>query len=81
MFHHIRFRSDTNHHPIHQSIVSSILSHIHQPQPPDKMAYLPDDIWYIICTLLWHDRSFNTLFNCACSGKQLASIALTNLYR
>ena len=46
-----------------------------------KMTYLPDDIWYMICTQLWHQRDSFTLFNCACSGKQLATMALTNLYR
>ncbi|MCJ1430061.1 hypothetical protein MMC29_007976 [Sticta canariensis] len=35
----------------------------------------------MVCTQLWHQRDFNTLFYCACSGKQLATIALTNLYR
>ncbi|MCJ1267316.1 hypothetical protein MMC22_007201 [Lobaria immixta] len=45
------------------------------------MAYLPDDILYMICAQLWHQQDFNTLFNCACSGKQLATVALTNLYR
>ena len=44
-------------------------------------SFLPDDILYMICTELWHFRDFNTLFNCACSGKQLALSALANLYR
>lgn len=45
------------------------------------MAYLPDDVWYIVCTHLWHQRDFKTLFNCVRSGKQLATIALKYLYR
>ncbi|MCJ1266352.1 hypothetical protein MMC22_006235 [Lobaria immixta] len=45
------------------------------------MPHLPYEIWYMICTQLCNQRDSITLFNCACSGKQLATIALTNLYR
>lgn len=44
------------------------------------MTYLLGEIWHLICSQLWHQRDFNTLFNCACSWKQLASIALPILY-
>lgn len=46
-----------------------------------KMPHLPDEILCIICTQLWQQEDFNTLFNCACSGKKLATAALSNLYR
>lgn len=42
---------------------------------------LPDDILYMICTQLWHQRDFDTLYHCSLSGKQLAVPALTNIYR
>ena len=45
------------------------------------MAFLPDEILYMICTQLRHQRALNTLLNCACSGKELAEAALKNLYR
>ncbi|MCJ1423974.1 hypothetical protein MMC29_001861 [Sticta canariensis] len=45
------------------------------------MVYLPDEVLYMICTQLWHQGDFQTLFRCACSGKRLAPIAITNLYR
>lgn len=45
------------------------------------MTYLPVDILYMVCTQLWHQRDSNTLYNCACSGKLLATIAVTLLYR
>ncbi|KAA6412831.1 MAG: hypothetical protein FRX48_03824 [Lasallia pustulata] len=44
-------------------------------------ASLPDDILHLICVQLWHQRDFDTLFNCAQAGKQLAAPALANLYR
>lgn len=46
-----------------------------------EMTSLPDDIWYMVCTELWYQQDFNTLFNCVCSGKQLANIAVIYLYR
>lgn len=42
---------------------------------------LPDDILHLICIQLWHQRDFNTLFNCALSCKRLAEPAVANLYR
>lgn len=45
------------------------------------MTYLPDDIWHMVCTHLWHQRDLNTLFKCICSGKQLAAIAVKYLYQ
>ena len=39
------------------------------------MTYLPDEILCKVCTELWHQRDFHTLFNCARSWKQLAVIA------
>lgn len=42
---------------------------------------LPDDILYLICTQIWESRDFNTLFNCALTGKQLAVPALSHIYR
>ncbi|KAL8877287.1 MAG: hypothetical protein Q9198_004668 [Flavoplaca austrocitrina] len=42
---------------------------------------LPDDILYMICTQLWHQRDFDTLYHGALAGKQLAVPALTNIYR
>lgn len=45
------------------------------------MASLPDDILYMICVQLYHQRDFNTLFSCACAGKRLSLPALMNLYR
>ena len=49
------------------------------------MTYLPDDIWYMICTELWAKAPtghFHTIQLCL-RRKQLAatSIALANLYR
>ena len=34
----------------------------------------------MICTQLKHERDLDSLFNCACSGKELALIALPILY-
>lgn len=42
---------------------------------------LPVDVLHLICEQLWHQRDFNTLFNCALSSRQLAIPALANLYR
>ena len=48
---------------------------------PMMLPTLPDDILYMICTQLWHQRDFDTLYHGALAGKQLAVPALTNLYR
>ena len=42
---------------------------------------LPDDILYLICAQIWELRDFNTLFNCALTGRQLAVPALSHIYR
>ena len=42
---------------------------------------LPNDILYLICTQLSEQKDFNTLFNCALTGRQLAVPALMHLYR
>lgn len=42
---------------------------------------LPDDVLYMICTQLWHQRDFDTLYHAALAGKQLAVPALANIYR
>ena len=42
---------------------------------------LPDDILYLLCFQLWEQRDFNTLYNCALSGRRLTVPALTHLYR
>lgn len=42
---------------------------------------LPDDIYHMICTELWHLRDFNSLFSCALASKQLATPAIRELYR
>lgn len=46
-----------------------------------KMNYLPDDILYMVFTELLDREDLGTLFNCACSSKRLATMALSNLYR
>ena len=42
---------------------------------------LPDDLLYMVCTKLWEQRDFDTLYHCARSTKQLADPALAHLYR
>lgn len=42
---------------------------------------LPEDILHLICEELRQRQDFATLFNCAVSSKQLAPLALSNLYR
>lgn len=47
-----------------------------------KMANsLPNDILFIVCSQLSQQRDFHTLLQCALTGKQLATPALTLLYR
>jgi len=48
-----------------------------------KMAevVLSDDILFLICDELRLAEDFATLFSCALAGKQLASLALSQLYR
>ena len=43
--------------------------------------FLPDDILHLICEQSWLQRDFDTLYNCAQAGKQLAAPALALLYR
>lgn len=47
----------------------------------EMVALLPDDLLHMICGVLWEQRDFDTLYHCACAGKQLAYPALANLYR
>ena len=42
---------------------------------------LPDDLLHMVCDQLWEQRDFDTLYHCACSGKQLAIPALASIYR
>lgn len=44
-------------------------------------ALLPDDLLHMICHQLWEQRDFDTLYHCACAGKQLAVPALASIYR
>jgi len=44
-------------------------------------ALLPDDLLHMVCGSLWEQRDFDTLYHCACAGKQLAVPALASLYR
>lgn len=44
-------------------------------------ALLPDDVLHIICNQLWELRDFDTLYQCALSGKQFAVPALACIYR
>lgn len=44
-------------------------------------AALPDDLLHMVCGQLWEQRDFDTLYHCACSGKQLAIPALASIYR
>ena len=44
-------------------------------------ARLPDDLLHMICGALSEQKDFNSLFQCACSGKQLAVPALASIYR
>ena len=50
-------------------------------QRRDMAARLPDDLLHMICGALSEQRDFNSLFQCACSGKQLAVPALASIYR
>lgn len=44
-------------------------------------ALLPDDLLHMICGELWARRDFDTLYQCARAGKQLAVPALASIYR
>ncbi|KAF2133319.1 hypothetical protein P153DRAFT_381751 [Dothidotthia symphoricarpi CBS 119687] len=42
---------------------------------------LPSDVLHVLCEELASQEQFDTLFNCACAGRDLAVPALTHLYR
>ena len=44
-------------------------------------AALPNDLLHMVCAQLWEQRDFDTLYHCACTGKQLAFPALASIYR
>lgn len=52
-----------------------------QQQSIKMVSALPDDILHVLCTELAYQQDFDTLFNCAVTGRRLAVPALTSLYR